>query len=74
MFKHNALSQKGVYDLINKNSINISLENFNKAVDFVTRTGPVSIGLIGGEPTLHPDFEEIFFRLLEKEKIRGDDL
>lgn len=37
----------------------ISIENFNKAIDFIKKDGTDEIGLIGGEPLLHSKFTEI---------------
>lgn len=37
----------------------ISLSNFNIALDFAIKSREPRIGLIGGEPLLHPKFEEI---------------
>ena len=47
----------------------ITLENFDAALEFLTRTGPVNIGLIGGEPTLHPHFDEIVRRAVACENV-----
>ena len=46
-------------EFVNKDNTNITLENFKEAVNFITKEGPARIGLIGGEPTLHPEFDEI---------------
>lgn len=37
----------------------ISLENFNRCVEFLKRSKIKVISLLGGEPTLHPHFKEI---------------
>lgn len=37
----------------------ITLENYKKAMDFVIKSGEERIGIIGGEPLLHPQFREI---------------
>ena len=47
------------HETMGAGSGDITLENFDAALEFLTRTGPVNIGLIGGEPTLHPHFDEI---------------
>ena len=39
--------------------INISYENFIEAYKFIRKSKNEKISLIGGEPTLHPDFEKI---------------
>ena len=46
-------------EFVNKEKTDISIRNFLKAVDFVTRAGKTRVGLIGGEPTLHPGFSAI---------------
>lgn len=56
-------------EFVNKNKTDISIENFETAVNFLTKNGKTSIGLIGGEPTLHPDFKEIIKKLLANRKI-----
>ncbi|MEA3327559.1 MAG: radical SAM protein [Chloroflexota bacterium] len=37
----------------------ISLDDLNKRIDFIRSSGLSQIRLIGGEPTLHPNFQEI---------------
>lgn len=44
---------------LRKDKSQISIENFRKALDFAIRSGESRIGLIGGEPLLHPSFEEL---------------
>lgn len=50
-----------------KNINNISLKNFKAALDFILKDNEEMVGLIGGEPTLHPQFEEII-KLLKYDK------
>ncbi len=50
-------------EFVGKENTDITIENFLKAVSFITRTGETNIGLIGGEPTLHPGFQ-LFMDLL----------
>lgn len=38
---------------------NITINNFKLALDFILKDNEELIGLIGGEPTLHSNFEEI---------------
>ena len=46
-------------EFVNKDTNEISEENFRKAVDFIVGDGShSSVGLIGGEPTVHSHFEE----------------
>ena len=46
-------------DMIQENSKTMSLDDYRKVLDFVARTPMNHVGIIGGEPTLHPDFEDI---------------
>lgn len=46
-------------DMIQEPSKSISLEDFRKTLEFTSRTQKNHIGIIGGEPTLHPQFDEI---------------
>lgn len=46
-------------DMIHEKSKAITLDDFRKILQFTARTPDNHIGLIGGEPTLHPDFENI---------------
>lgn len=43
----------------------ISSENFEKALAFLKRSSFEKVGLLGGEPTLHPEFPDIIERCLE---------
>ena len=58
-------------EFVNKENTNISLENFSKALMFAMSGKHFSgrIGLIGGEPTLHPQFREILQILQEEERV-----
>lgn len=56
-------------EFVNKSNTDITMEHFETAVDFLTKTGNISIGLIGGEPTIHPDFAVIIRKLLDNEKV-----
>ena len=58
-------------EFVNKQNTDISVSNFRKAVDFLTRTGTASIGLIGGEPTLHPAFQILMEMLIADRRISG---
>ncbi|XCH79182.1 MAG: radical SAM protein [Candidatus Dehalobacter alkaniphilus] len=41
-----------------KNKVNISDENYANILDFFKRSGHAELRLLGGEPTLHPKFEQ----------------
>ncbi len=58
-------------EFVNKNNTDITIKNFLKAVSFATRTGPARIGLIGGEPTIHPGFPVIMELLNNNPKVKG---
>ena len=51
-------------DMINNDNYTISLEELNKILDFCKKTGEF-VGIIGGEPTLHPQFNEILNKFKE---------
>lgn len=46
-------------DMIQEESKCLSVDDFKKILDFACRTPRNYIGIIGGEPTLHPQFKEI---------------
>lgn len=46
-------------DMIHEKSKVISLDDYRKMLEFMSRTPENHIGIIGGEPTLHPQFEDI---------------
>lgn len=51
-----------------KDENNITIENFKKALDFaVSDSG--RIGIIGGEPLLHPDFKELMKILFDDNRV-----
>lgn len=54
--------------MMDKGKGNISTDNFKKAVNFIVKSGEKKIGLIGGEPTLHPDFLELIGHVVGKVK------
>jgi MoaA/NifB/PqqE/SkfB family radical SAM enzyme len=45
--------------LVRKNGGDISLENFEKYLEFHVRSGEPLLKILGGEPTLHPEFLQI---------------
>lgn len=46
-------------DMIQEKSISITMEDFCRILEWVSRTPKNHVGIIGGEPTLHPQFDEI---------------
>ncbi len=56
-------------EFVNTSATDMTLDNFDSAVDFITAQGPTRLGLIGGEPTLHPNFDEILLRLINNPYI-----
>lgn len=56
-------------EFVNGSNVEISLENFKRAIEFLTIKGENIVGLIGGEPTIHPLFGEFLKELKENEKI-----
>lgn len=56
-------------EFVNSSSTDITLENFDKAISFLTKDGPTRVGLIGGEPTLHGEFDKILTRIIDNPLI-----
>jgi len=50
-------------DMIQEESACITIDDFKKVLEFISRTPKNHVGIIGGEPTLHPQFEEILKEL-----------
>lgn len=46
-------------DMIHEKMETMSLDNFREILSFAARTSKNHIGIIGGEPTLHPHFQDI---------------
>ena len=46
-------------DMIHEDTQSISIDDYRKILSFLARTPKNHVGIIGGEPTLHPHFEEI---------------
>lgn len=46
-------------EMIHEKSCSITLDNFRMILDWLSRTPNNHVGIIGGEPTLHPHFDEI---------------
>lgn len=58
-------------EYVNHNANEITLENFEEALAFLKAGGEYSVGLIGGEPTIHSHFGQILDRLVADEEIRN---
>ena len=61
-------------EFVNVKKNNMTFDNFKKAVDFIL-TGYEGrkvgqIGVIGGEPLLHPDFDKFIKYLIDKEDVK----
>lgn len=52
-----------------KKDIHMSKENFERAVNFILTNPKERIGIIGGEPTLHPQFKEFIEKLIFDRRI-----
>lgn len=61
-------------EFVNKYNTDITIENFQKAVDFAVSSGPSRIGLIGGEPLVHPLFPDFVNGLINNTKVKGVNL
>ena len=58
-------------EFVNKEKTDITLGNFLQAVSFMTRAEPTRIGLIGGEPTIHPGFGTFMDLLAAHPRVYG---
>ena len=53
-------------DMINEQKKNIELNNYIKLLHYLTEYNNIKeIGIIGGEPTLHPFFKEILIIIIK---------
>ena len=57
-------------EFVNKEKMDITLNDFMRAVCFVTKKTDNEIGLIGGEPTLHPGFQVFMDLLIANPKVK----
>ncbi len=58
-------------EFVNKDKDEVTLENFNKILEFIKTSSDERVGLIGGEPTLHPNFAEFLNILKNDEKVKN---
>ena len=49
----------------------MGMEEFEEALDFCLTNGNDRVGIIGGEPTLHPQFREMLERIIFNERVRN---
>ncbi len=57
-------------EFVNKAANEISMENFHKALDFIcSDPRNRTVGLIGGEPTIHSHFKEILQAVIADERV-----
>lgn len=61
-------------EFVNKHEVDITTENFQKAVAFATSSGACRIGLIGGEPLVHPLFPIFLNSLINNNDVKGINL
>lgn len=57
-------------EFVNKCKEEITMENFNKAKDFLLSSGGSHIGFIGGEPTVHPLILDFMENVIEDKRVR----
>lgn len=59
-------------EFVGKNKNEISEEAFDKAVDFIVGDGSRdTIGMIGGEPTTHSQFDYFMRKMIKDQRVRG---
>jgi len=46
--------------------MDIAMKDLDKVLEFLARSGCNALQLAGGEPTLHPKFDEILLKILKK--------
>jgi sulfatase maturation enzyme AslB (radical SAM superfamily) len=56
-------------EFVNKTKTNMSFEDFKKAVGFIISYGESRVGLIGGEPLIHPEFETFLSYLISNTSV-----
>lgn len=58
-------------EFVNKSYTDMTLEDFKKVVNFLAAKPGAVIGLIGGEPTIHPQFKEMLLYLSECTNVKS---
>lgn len=56
-------------EFVNKNNTDMTIEDYYKAIDFIMTDQHERIGIIGGEPTVHPKFKEMLEILIHDDRI-----
>ncbi|PKM93992.1 MAG: hypothetical protein CVU84_13900 [Firmicutes bacterium HGW-Firmicutes-1] len=56
-------------EFVNKNNVNMTMEDYIKAIDFIMTEQGAGIGIIGGEPTMHPQFKEMLEILIHDTRV-----
>jgi len=57
-------------EFVNQDTHDITEEKFDMAVTFLTKDGAAHFGLIGGEPTLHPQFSGFLEKIIKNPLIK----
>lgn len=57
-------------EFVNTKHLDITPAKFKEALDFLATSGNSSIGLIGGEPTLHDNFKELLEIVIHDDRIK----
>ncbi|MBT8489822.1 MAG: radical SAM protein, partial [Deltaproteobacteria bacterium] len=52
--------------MMSRKGNNISVHNFKKAVSYLKKNREKHVGIIGGEPTLHPRFLDLMTYVIEQ--------
>ncbi len=58
-------------EFVNKGSEEITFDNFKKALNFIKTDPEKRVGLIGGEPLLHPNFPDFLNLLIDDKDIKS---
>lgn len=58
-------------EFVNKNSVDMTIKDYLKAIDFSMTNPEEHIGIIGGEPTVHPQFAQMLEILIEDSRVQG---
>jgi len=56
-------------EFVNKNNVDMKMEDYLKAIEFALTDPDERIGLIGGEPTIHPNFKEMLEVLIQDDRV-----